>query len=181
MSKGLDARVAEIERLYATGRTMRQIAGGYAVSPQSISALLRRHGIATRPAHGRRKGDNVSYTVLHARVRQLRGAPSRCEQCDTTDASKRYEWANLTGNYADPDDYRRLCVSCHRRYDHGRLGRPGSVSAIEASERIGVAPATLRKLCRDGAIAAQKVGAKLNSPYRITEEALAAYLQRRAS
>jgi hypothetical protein len=61
-----------------------------------------------------------AYNTGHVRVTRLRGRPSRCEHCGTTDPSKRYEWANLTGNYADPRDYRRLCVPCHRRYDNAR-------------------------------------------------------------
>jgi hypothetical protein len=29
----------------------------------------------------------------------------------------RYEWANLTGNHDDPDDYAQMCSECHARYD----------------------------------------------------------------
>lgn len=130
MSKGLDDHAAEIARLYADGRTMRQIAPAYGVSPQAISDLLRRHGIPARDkgipggragsAHPRWKGDDAGYTSLHRRVYALRGQPSHCERCGTTDPARTYHWANLTGNYADPGDYERMCVSCHRRYDNAR-------------------------------------------------------------
>lgn len=34
-----------------------------------------------------------------------------CEVCGTVDPSKRYEWANVTGDYADVEHgYRRMCV-----------------------------------------------------------------------
>lgn len=66
-------------------------------------------------------GGPVSYFQYHLRVRQQRGQPQHCEQCKTTDPVKRYEWANLSGNYEDLNDYIRLCASCHRRKDRGKL------------------------------------------------------------
>lgn len=59
----------------------------------------------------------VSYFALHARVRVARGKPQHCEECGTTDPEKAYDWANLTGNYEDINDYARLCRSCHVRKD----------------------------------------------------------------
>ena len=44
----------------------------------------------------------------------------QCERCGTTDPTKRYEWANLTGHYEDVADYERMCKSCHERYDRAR-------------------------------------------------------------
>lgn len=70
------------------------------------------------------RGDAATYSALHARVETARGKPSVCEECGRTDG--RFEWANLTGNYADTSDYKRLCVSCHRHLDLARrraLGR----------------------------------------------------------
>ncbi len=29
-----------------------------------------------------------------------------------------YEWATLTGRYDDVMDYKRLCASCHKRFDN---------------------------------------------------------------
>lgn len=72
-----------------------------------------------RNKHPRWKGDSVSYTGAHFRVYRERGQPSECEKCGTSDSSKRYEWANLTGNYADPQDYIRLCTKCHVIMDRG--------------------------------------------------------------
>ena len=61
------------------------------------------------------KGDGAAYTALHLRVATVRGKPRKCSACETTEG--RFEWANMTGNYADPFDYVRLCTSCHRRID----------------------------------------------------------------
>lgn len=80
------------------------------------------------PAHYARAGGRNRYHTLHRRVRRLRGRPQHCEVCGTTDPAVRYEWANITGNYADPQDYARLCRLCHRFFDGERRrvteGRP---------------------------------------------------------
>jgi len=66
-------------------------------------------------------GDKVGYKGAHIRVKKERGTPRFCEICKTTDKSKRYEWANLTGNYADVKDYKRMCCPCHQEYDKKRI------------------------------------------------------------
>lgn len=63
------------------------------------------------------KGEDAGYFAMHVRVNAARGRPQHCEQCGTTDPSKTYEWASLTHRYDDVDDYRRMCRSCHRKYD----------------------------------------------------------------
>ena len=60
------------------------------------------------------------YSKFHARVRTLRGSPHKCEVCGEDSLKKWYDWANLTGQYEDPDDYKRMCRRCHRSYDKGR-------------------------------------------------------------
>lgn len=58
----------------------------------------------------------IQTEMAEAERRAVRGTPSECEDCGTTEA-KRFEWANLTGNYQDVNDYRRLCTSCHNILD----------------------------------------------------------------
>ena len=65
------------------------------------------------------KNDNP-YFRQHARVRVKKGSPKFCEKCGENNPLKRYEWANLTGDYDNPDDYMRMCVLCHRGYDKAR-------------------------------------------------------------
>jgi transposase len=62
------------------------------------------------------KGDDATYAAFHYRVEACRGKPHYCSACGTMDKN-RYEWANLTGKYSDVNDYARMCVSCHRKYD----------------------------------------------------------------
>lgn len=65
------------------------------------------------------KGDNAGYGAIHERIKVRLGRPSKCEHCKTTTA-KKYEWANISKEYkTDLDDWIRLCVSCHKRYDFG--------------------------------------------------------------
>ena len=58
-----------------------------------------------------------SYGANHYKVRKLRGNINKCEECGTTTA-KKYDWANLTGDYGNINDYKRLCVSCHNKLDN---------------------------------------------------------------
>lgn len=58
----------------------------------------------------------VSYDACHRRVREIRGTASKCETCGVLGA-KRYEWASITKNYEDINDYKQLCTRCHRKMD----------------------------------------------------------------
>ena len=74
-------------------------------------------------AAARLPDDKLNYAVLHARIRERYGDPSKCENCGTTE-SKKFEWANVSGEYRlDRDDWARLCCRCHRRYDLGVKNR----------------------------------------------------------
>jgi hypothetical protein len=80
-----------------------------------------RVGILDFDKHYNWKGENAGYGSKHKWVRRVLGVPSLCENCDTTEA-KRFEWANLSGEYKrDISDWARLCTSCHRLIDgHAR-------------------------------------------------------------
>jgi excisionase family DNA binding protein len=55
------------------------------------------------------------------------------------------------------------------------------LTAAEARERIGVSREQLRRLIKDGEIQAHKTGGAVNSHYRISEQAVADYLERHAA
>ena len=63
------------------------------------------------------KGNKAGYQALHLRVYRVKGCPRFCEKCKTTKA-KRYEWASMSKRYDDPSDYKRLCLSCHKKHDN---------------------------------------------------------------
>lgn len=61
---------------------------------------------------------STKYSAQHVRVSRVRGKPKKCELCGTADPTRRYEWSLLHGRTGfDPEDYVRLCKSCHRSYD----------------------------------------------------------------
>lgn len=121
-----DGFVERVRSLYDGGMTQGEIAVKLGVTQQMVWITMRRNGIPARPAVVRDqrgpknrqwKGDAASYSAAHTRVAKVRGKPSRCEECGTTDPAKQYEWASISRNYTDVNDYRRLCGSCHKRAD----------------------------------------------------------------
>lgn len=66
------------------------------------------------------EGSAAEYSKLHRKVEKVRGKPQCCWICGATDPCFIYEWANLTGKYEDIQDYKRLCRSCHQKFDQAR-------------------------------------------------------------
>lgn len=63
------------------------------------------------------KGDKASYSSIHVWVSRRKGKPRLCEHCGTT-TSKKFEWANISGNYKRVlSDWVRLCTKCHHHHD----------------------------------------------------------------
>lgn len=75
------------------------------------------------PQARRWKGDAAGYVAKHLWLVKHFGKADRCEnQKCTFKFPRRYEWANLTGDYKRlRSDWIRLCPSCHRLYDYGKL------------------------------------------------------------
>jgi hypothetical protein len=121
-------KVAQICALYLAGYSALMTSLQVGVSSATVLTTLRRNKITVRPRgssvpglrHPAWKGDQVGYRAAHSRVSRTRGRPQHCTRCQTTDPSKIYDWANLTGNYPDPDDYARMCRSCHVIFDRAR-------------------------------------------------------------
>jgi len=111
---------------YAAGMTQVEIAANYGTTQKVVWRAMRNMGMACRRAAKRDqrgknnanwKGADAGYAALHKRVEKLRGRPSKCEVCGTDAETKFYDWANLTGRYDDPGDYKRMCRSCHWKHD----------------------------------------------------------------
>lgn len=110
--------------LYASGMTQDEVARVLGVSQKVVWGRMRRLGIEARVAAKRNqagvlnsswKGGAALYAACHLRVQAARGKPSLCEHCGTTHG--RFQWASLTKNYTDVNDYVRLCRSCHAKMD----------------------------------------------------------------
>ena len=76
--------------------------------------------------HPNYKRKEISYRGFHNRVDNFRGKPKLCEVCGLKNKNKVYHWANLTGKLYDIKDYKRMCVSCHRKYDVKRRIKNGT-------------------------------------------------------
>lgn len=134
--------VRAVARLYAKGHTQAEVAKAISLTQKIVWRLMRRHGLRARvaakrsqkgPLNSSWKSTRASYSAYHLRVIAARGQPSKCEHCGTQKAT-RFEWANMTGNYADVNDYKRLCASCHHKFD-------GTVRNLGAyAQRKGVRP-----------------------------------------
>lgn len=118
--------------------TERQVATRLGIGRNAVRRIMDRYGIPKRKSwdydrsgerNNRWRTENLRYDTLHVRVTAARGKPVGCWVCDEGSPDRRYEWANLTGNYADVHDYARMCVPCHRRFDRDRrvaTGEPTS-------------------------------------------------------
>lgn len=105
-----DAIERGIRTAVADGYTYAKVGAAAGVTRQRVFQII-------RGAQATTGGLPIAeYRKHHYAVAKLRGTPRLCDECGTSDA-KIYDWANMTGNYADPDDYRRLCRGCHAARD----------------------------------------------------------------
>jgi hypothetical protein len=115
--------------LHNEGYTQMQLANEFNVGRKVVSNAIKRLGLKSHKATKRNqwgskndnwRGKEATLVNKHRRLYRAFGQPSKCEVCGTEDKSKTYDWANLTGNYDDPKDFKRMCRSCHRKYDNQR-------------------------------------------------------------
>lgn len=117
--------IGEAIKLYECGLTQIEIAEKLNTTQKVIWRAFKNANYKCRVAKKRNqfgenndnwKGNSAKYAALHYRIYKLKGNPKKCELCGTTSA-KKFEWANLTGKFQDPNDYKRMCGSCHAKYD----------------------------------------------------------------
>jgi hypothetical protein len=66
------------------------------------------------------KGDNITYAQLHKWIRGHKPKLSYCEMCGKVNCP--LDIANKSGKYKrDLNDWLRLCVKCHEKYDLERI------------------------------------------------------------
>ncbi len=119
--------VEQVQHCYLRrGMSMIETASEVGTTVKVLQRLMPRHGIIRRRAIKRNqrgeananwKGSSASYAAFHRRLDALYGKPQYCQLCCTQDKRRAYDWANLSGRYDDPEDYKRLCRSCHWKLD----------------------------------------------------------------
>lgn len=63
------------------------------------------------------------YLTVHAWVNRRYGKAKKCESKRCLNISQKYEWANINKKYTrNIDEWKQLCISCHRRFDNGHNG-----------------------------------------------------------
>lgn len=117
-----------IEIMYSSGMTQTEIAQEFGVSQKVIWRFMKNNGISARVAAKRNqygtsnsswKGERATYYAFHSRVYTKYG-PARaygCCICGANDPGKSYDWANISGDYNNPDDFAPMCRPCHRQFD----------------------------------------------------------------
>ena len=111
--------------LYEQGLTQAEVAEQLGTTQKVIWSLFKRNGYKSRVAKKRNQtGKNnaywggktgvVGYAANHLRVDRERGKPSYCVMCESPVPC---HWANVSGQYENPYDYIRLCISCHSKFD----------------------------------------------------------------
>jgi len=107
----------KLRELYTNGATQLECTQALGVSRKVIENALKRLGIASHRAVKRDqwgpknvgwKGKEAGIGNKHRRLYRV---------CGSTDPERAYDWANLTGDYDNPTDFKRMCRSCHWKYD----------------------------------------------------------------
>lgn len=117
---------SRVTELYQAGMTQEEVALKLNTTRKVVENTMKRLNLKARKAvkrdqwgdkNHRWKGDGATKAKLHTRLYRRFGKPDSCSVCGTTNPSKSYDWANLTGRYADVRDFKRMCRSCHWKYD----------------------------------------------------------------
>ena len=117
LSDDAKKRIGEAQRKFRTGKKF----GSHSKEwNEKISKSLMGHSYAEKARIKLFKGDKAGYHAFHKRVYAQRGKADICNVCNMNDPNRRYEWANLTGEYSNVMDYEKMCKSCHMLYDFQR-------------------------------------------------------------
>lgn len=96
----------------------------YALGFKQTDEMKRKNSIAHQQEKSYAwKGENVGYSGLHIWVKRYKGTPDTCEHCGKSGLFNKknqtqIHWANKSHKYKrDLEDWIRLCVICHSKYD----------------------------------------------------------------
>ncbi len=136
----------EMVALYESGMTQKEVAEEMGLTQKIVWRCLRDAGVQCRADAPRNqksemnnnwKGNDVGYKAFHYRMRALKGSPKHCEVCGTEEPTRTYDWVNLTGKFDDPNDYKRMCRSCHWKHDKKYLNWKGATGGRKSPTKGG--------------------------------------------
>ena len=120
------ARADLVKAYFDDGMTQHECALHFGTSQKRIFTAMKFYGVKARVAAKREqrgpnndswKGDRAGKSAFHRRLYAIWGKPTKCKQCGTTDSNRSFDYANLSGDYANINDYAAMCRSCHWKYD----------------------------------------------------------------
>ena len=114
----------------------------------------------------------AEYKYVHHRVNYVRGKAASCVWGCVAD---RYEWANLTDDYDNLNDYAQMCRSCHRRYDFTRASMEEGFVKHSGMQRVEkITPEMLSAMCSayEGGVSMRKIADYYHVDYHSVNSAL---------
>ncbi len=134
-----------LEKLYHENfMTQVEIGAIFNTTQKVVYSWFKKLGIKSRVPYKRNqsrdnndswKAGKVTYAAYHYRVQSARGKANHCEECHRYDDNIKYDWANITGDYADVNDYRQLCRSCHFKRDGHKKNFPNNSLTPNVNQR----------------------------------------------
>jgi len=120
-----------IKERYANGWSPRKGKKHSEESKLKISKKKKEQGIVPKSAFKKgftpwNKGlaQSNSYGAVHKRIGKLLGKPDECWICGKDGFEpKQINWANVGHTYNEKNysEWIRMCCSCHRKFDYGKL------------------------------------------------------------
>jgi len=91
--------------------------------PSNCAWYGRKRLETTGERHPRWKGIDADYSAKHRWIYKLLGAPTKCENCGKDELrGHKIHWASVSRKCERVvSDWVRLCVSCHKLYDLGKV------------------------------------------------------------
>jgi|SRR6185312_3960695 len=71
-----------------------------------------------------------SYGTLHWRVVQLYGKAKQCTNYMCAGQCRTFDWANVSGEYLNTEDFIELCRTCHIAFDKAKGSKFGRKKTI---------------------------------------------------
>jgi predicted transcriptional regulator len=136
-----DVNLETAINLYESGMSQYEVAESMGTTQKVITNLFKRNEYKARTAAKRNqfgdknhmwKGNLATKHAFHRRLYSRFGKPGHCEICGTSETTRHYDYANISGNYHKATDYAPMCRSCHWKFDDTKKNFKGAVGGRTA-------------------------------------------------